>query len=49
MRAQIATAGPPPLGLDILMGADAPVKIGNLIEGLERDCFAPVELVARRG
>lgn len=49
MRERIAAGGPPPLGLHILMGADAPVKVGNLIEGLERGCFAPVELVARRG
>lgn len=48
MRARIAAGGPPPLGLHILMGADAPAKVENLIEGLERGCFAPVELVARR-
>lgn len=49
MRSRIAAGGPPPLGLHILMGADAPVKVGDLIERLERGCFAPVELVARRG
>lgn len=43
-----AAQGPPPLGLHILMGADAGTKVANMIENLERGSIAPVEMVARR-
>ena len=38
--------GPPPLGLHILMGETAPVKIKNMIENISRGLLAPVELIA---
>lgn len=41
-------AGPPPLGLHIVMGADAPAKVANMIANVEAGRMAPVEIVARR-
>ncbi|HEX2113001.1 MAG TPA: methyltransferase domain-containing protein, partial [Alphaproteobacteria bacterium] len=41
LRARIAQSGPPPLGLHILMGADARAKIANLIGNLEAGRIAP--------
>ena len=38
--------GPPPLGLHILMGSTAPLKISNMIENISRNIVAPVEIVA---
>ena len=49
MRARIAESGPPPLGLHILMGADAPTKVANMIANLEAGRIAPVEMICRRG
>ena len=48
MRARIAESGPPPLGLHILMGQDAPVKTSNMLRNLEGGRFAPVEIIAAR-
>jgi MPBQ/MSBQ methyltransferase len=48
MRERLATAGPPPLGLHLLMGESAPAKLANIMAGLESGTFAPVELLARR-
>ncbi len=52
MRAAMATAAasgnPPALGLPILMGPSAPVKIGNLIGMIERGLLAPTEIVSRK-
>lgn len=48
MKARVAESGPPPLGLDILMGTDASAKIVNVLAGLESGCIAPVEMIARR-
>lgn len=45
-RAQ-ESGGPPPLGLHILMKADAPQKLANVIDNLERGLIAPLELVCR--
>ena len=48
MRARAAeTGGPPPLGLQILMGASAPQKVANMIDNLERGLIAPTEIVSR--
>lgn len=38
----------PPLGLNIVMGASAPQKTGNLAELIGRGVLAPVEIIARR-
>ena len=40
--------GPPPLGLHILMGDTAPVKVRNMIENISRNLIAPVEIVAEK-
>jgi ubiquinone/menaquinone biosynthesis C-methylase UbiE len=48
MRARIAESGPPPLGLHIPMGQDAPIKVANLLANLEAGRVAPVELMCRR-
>lgn len=45
MLARIAESGPPPLGLHIVMGEDAALKIANLVDNLERGVVAPVELI----
>ena len=41
-----AAGGPPPLGLHILMGKDAPMKLGNMISEISLKRIAPVELIA---
>lgn len=43
-RAQSA-GGPPPLGIHVLMGATAPLKVKNMIDNIARNLVAPVELV----
>jgi SAM-dependent methyltransferase len=48
MRARAAeSGGPPPLGLQILMGASAPDKVANMIANLESGLIAPTEIIAR--
>ena len=41
--------GPPPLGMHIVMGADAPAKVANLAADIEAGHLAPVEIIARLG
>jgi SAM-dependent methyltransferase len=48
LKARLAQSGPPPLGIHILMGADAGKKIANLIDSLEAGRVAPVEMICRR-
>ena len=49
LQANAATAqGPPPLGLHILMGETAPVKVKNMIENITENRVAPVELIAEK-
>jgi MPBQ/MSBQ methyltransferase len=43
--APAAQQGPPPPGVGVLMGASAPVKLGNVLDGLRRGVFAPFELI----
>jgi len=43
-----STEGPPPLGLHILMGNTAPLKIRNMIENVSRNLIAPVEIIAKK-
>lgn len=38
--------GPPPLGLQIVMGEAAPQKAANIRQALEAGTFAPVEIIA---
>jgi ubiquinone/menaquinone biosynthesis C-methylase UbiE len=44
----LAASGPPPLGLHILMGASAALKVQNMIANVASGRLAPVELVARK-
>jgi hypothetical protein len=46
MRARIAQSGPPPISLNMAMGATAPAKIGNLQSLISAGVLAPVELIA---
>jgi ubiquinone/menaquinone biosynthesis C-methylase UbiE len=48
VAAVAASGGPPPLGLPILMGPSAPVKVGNLMSMIERGMLSPTEIVGRR-
>jgi SAM-dependent methyltransferase len=49
LKAAAAVAeGPPPLGLHILMGKEAPTKVQNMIANVSRSRVAPIELIARK-
>jgi ubiquinone/menaquinone biosynthesis C-methylase UbiE len=48
MQARIRESGPPPLGLHILMGQDAPTKVANMLSNIEQGLIAPVEVISRR-
>lgn len=43
-----ASGGPPPLGLHILMGETAPLKVSNMIANISANKVAPVELIFRQ-
>jgi MPBQ/MSBQ methyltransferase len=48
-RERLAKSGPmPPLGLHVLMGAQARDKFTNMLAGLEAGCIAPVVMLAKR-
>lgn len=47
LRARQAAAAPPPLGLHQAMGADAKLKMANLVESLKAGTLGPCEIVAR--
>lgn len=44
-----ARDGPPPLGLNLLMGASAPLKLKNMLDNVENGRIAVVQMLARRG
>lgn len=46
--ASAAAQGPPPLGMHILMGETAPIKVKNMIENIMHNCIAPVELISEK-
>lgn len=48
MQARLAEAGPPPLGLHIVMGQEASQKAANMIGNIQNGSIAPVQIVARR-
>jgi ubiquinone/menaquinone biosynthesis C-methylase UbiE len=49
MRAKAAgAAGPPPLGIHLLMGGTTPQKLKNMVGNIAQGRIAPVELIARR-
>ena len=41
-------ANPNPLGLQLVMGNEAPIKIGNLMSGFESGIVKPVLIIANR-
>ena len=43
-----ATAGPPPLGLHIVMGAGAREKLQNMLANIESGAIAPTVMIAKR-
>lgn len=43
-----AAGGPPPLGVHLVMGPEAPVMVANLIAAMRAGIFAPVEILARK-
>jgi hypothetical protein len=47
MRAKGAAAGPGPLGLHIVMGANAGQKVKNMIGDISAGLIAPTELICR--
>lgn len=44
----MAAGGPPPLGLHILMGATAPLKVQNMLDNISAGRIAPVEMIGRK-
>jgi SAM-dependent methyltransferase len=46
--AAMVAEGPPPLGLHILMGKNAPAKVQNMIENIAMNRVAPIELIFRK-
>lgn len=47
MRETVASHGVPPLGLHVLIGPEAPQRLGNMMRALENGTIAPVEFIAR--
>lgn len=49
LRARMADeSGPPPLGLHIVMGSSAPLKVQNMVGSVASGVVAPVEIVAEK-
>jgi len=48
LAASLAQSGPPPVGLGLVMGPDAQVKIGNMVKGVGAGNIAPVEMIFRK-
>jgi SAM-dependent methyltransferase len=46
--ARLAAKGPPPLGLHLLMGANAGEKMQNYVANVEAERIAPVEMIFQR-
>lgn len=46
--ADSSDGGPPPLGLHLVMGDDAPVKIANMVAAVGAGTLAPTEIIARK-
>jgi len=47
-RRMATSGGPPPLGIHVHMGREAPAKIRHMVENLESGRIAPVEFIARK-
>lgn len=48
LSASLAKSGPPPLGLGVVMGQDAPAKVANMVKGVGSGDIAPVEMIFRK-
>ena len=48
MKDRANTDGPPPLGLHLIVGDGAPIKIANLVEAITSGVLAPVEIISRK-
>lgn len=48
LQARLAQSGPQPLGLQIIMGPTAGVKVGNMVRMVNAGMIAPVEILARK-
>lgn len=49
MRAKAAAAGgPPPLGLHLILGDDAPTKLANMVDAITAGVIAPVEIICHK-
>ncbi len=48
LKARLAQGGPPPLGLHILMGQNAPTKVANMAAAVSDGLVAPVLMIAQR-
>ena len=38
-------SGPSPVGLNLVMGSDAKIKIENVVKAIEKGHLAPVEMI----
>jgi hypothetical protein len=47
MRQRNEQRGPQPLGLHLVMGETAMLKMSNVVDGLRSGVIVPVELIAR--
>jgi SAM-dependent methyltransferase len=47
-RKMAKAGGPPPMGIHVHMGREAPAKIRHMIKNLESGCIAPVEFISRK-
>lgn len=48
IMAVLAKGGPPPLGLHIVMGSNAKVKVKNMHANVENGIVSPVQIIAKR-
>ena len=44
----VEKSGPPPVGLNLVMGVDAKIKIENVLRAIEQDHLAPVEMIFKK-
>ena len=41
----VEKSGPSPVGLNLVMGSDAKIKIENVVKAIEKGHLAPVEMI----
>ncbi|MCB1503333.1 MAG: ubiquinone biosynthesis protein, partial [Bauldia sp.] len=47
MREHVATSGPPPVGLQILLGPSMSARIANVMAAVDAGAIVPTEIIAR--